>query len=302
MDKFAKLTGRRYHLFDYVGAPDAERVIVMMGSGAETAAGNRRIPRSPRAKRSACSRSACTAPSPLDAFIKALPATVKSIAVLDRTKEPGSPASRSTWMCVTALGRRHGRRQLPPSATCRASSAAATACPPRNSPRPWSRPSSTSCTKPTPKNHFTVGINDDVTHTSLAYDPSLLAPNHRAPCGPCSSASAPTAPSAPTRTRSRSSAKRPTTYAQGYFVYDSKKSGSITISHLRFGPKPIRSPYLIAQANFIACHQFTFLEQLDMLSYAEPGRRLPAQQPLSARTRSGTTCRARSSSRSSPRS
>ncbi len=91
-------------------------------------------------------------------------------------------------------------------------------------------------------------------------------------------------------------------YAQGYFVYDSKKSGAITISHLRFGPKPIRSSYLITKANFVACHQFSFLERIDMLKLRRARRHLPAQQPLRRRTRSGTSCRARCSSRSSTRS
>ena len=118
-----------------------------------------------------------------------------------------------------------------------------------------------------------------------------LTSNRRTRCGPCSTAWAPTARSAPTKTPSRSSATRPICYAQGYFVYDSKKSGAMTTSHLRFGKQPIRPPYLIRSANFVACHQFQFLEKMDVLDAAGPGRDVPAQRPVSAPTRSGTSCR-----------
>ena len=136
--------------------------------------------------------------------------------------------------------------------------------------------------KAAPKNHFTIGIDDDVSHTSLT---TIRAsrPKIRRRCARCSTAWARTAPWAPTRTRSRSSAPRRRTYAQGYFVYDSKKSGSMTTSHLRFGPKPIRSTYLITRASFVACHNFSFLEKMDVLEAADARRGVPAELALFGR-------------------
>ena len=177
-------------------------------------------------------------------------------------------------------------------AACRASSAAATGCRRRSSRRRWSRPCSTSCDRPRRATHFTVGIVDDVTRTVAAVrrrDFDIEPADTRR--APCSSASAPTARSAPTRTRSRSSARRRDNYAQGYFVYDSKKSGAITISHLRFGPRPIRAPYLISQAVFVACHQFDFLERYDVLDAAAARRGVSPERAVRRRRRSGTRCR-----------
>ena len=145
--------------------------------------------------------------------------------------------------------------------------------------------------KPQPKNHFTIGIHDDVTHTSLAYDPDFSTKS-RAQVAHCSTDWVPTARSAPTRTPSRSSVTNTPNYAQGYFVYDSKKSGAMTMSHLRFGPDPIRSTYLITKANFVACHQFSFLERYGC-SRALPHRaHFPAQFPLQCGQKSGSMFRA----------
>ena len=243
MDRFAELTGRRYRLFDYAGAPEAERVIVMMGSGAETAhetvdwlvaRGEKvgvlkvRLYRpfsiaersSPRCRR-----------------------RVRSIAVLDRTKEPGASASRSTR---TSSPRSRGGT--------RAGSASRRADDRRRALRPVvarnSRPAMVKRrlrrARPSRAAERTSrsGIIDDVTHTSPAVDPDFRHRDAGRRAGASSTASARTAPSARTRTRSRSSARRRELFAQGYFVYDSKKSGAVTISHLRFGPRPIRSPYL----------------------------------------------------------
>ena len=232
-------------LFDYVGAPDAERVIVMMGSGAEAAQeavedlvaqgekvgllkvrlyrpfSDRALPRRrcpPASKRSPCS----TAP---------------------RSRAP--PASRSTCDVVTALG--EASRATVAAEAFPRSSAGATASRRRNSRRRWSRASSTSCTKRRRKNHFTIGINDDVTHTSLDYDPDILHRRSEARCAPCSTAWARMAPSAPTRTPSRSSAKRPTTTRRATSSTTRRSPARMTTSHLRFGPKPIRSSYLISR-------------------------------------------------------
>ena len=265
MDKFAKLTGRAYHLFDYIGAPDAERVVVIMASGGETAEATvhylveqgregRRDPRAP-------------VPPVLMRTLPQGPARRPSnpSPCWTAPRNPAQPASRFTWMWSTPCskaarqGHQGHRRALRPvlqgihpgHGQGRLRRAAA-----RPSPRTISSSASTK-TSPTP-----AWIT---TRTSRSNIPR--------PCAACSSAWAPTARSAPTRTRSRSSVKRPTTMPRAISVYDSKKSGTMTISHLRFGPKPIQAPYLIDRqhANFVACHQFTFLERYDMLKYAQPG-------------------------------
>ena len=246
MDKFAAITGRQYNLFDYVGAPDAERVIVMMGSGGEAAQETVEV-LNEKGEKVGVLKVRLFRPFAVEHFVGALPKTVKAIAVLDRTKEAGAPASRCT------------RTSSPPwpkagegAAARQASSAAATAWPPRNSPRPWSRASSTSWPRPSRR---TTSPSASTTTSPTPASPTIptSASSPMTWCAPCSSAWAPTARSARTRTRSRSSARRRRFYAQGYFVYDSKKSGSLTISHLRFGPRPIHAPYLIQQANFVAC-------------------------------------------------
>ncbi len=159
----------------------------------------------------------------------------------------------------------------------------------------------TRCARPTPKNHFTIGINDDVTHTSLDYDPTfaILDPE-TVQCvffglGADGTVGA-------NKNSIKIIGEETDNYAQGYFVYDSKKSGTVTISHLRFGPKPIRAPYLITTAQFVACHQFTFLERIDMLRYAKLRRRFPAQQHLRPRRSLGPPARRKFRRISSPRS
>ena len=264
MDQFAGLTGRRYHLFDYVGAPDAERVIVLMGSGRRDRPGDGGAPGRPRREGRRASRCGCTAPSPSEHFLAALPATAQTIAVLDRTKEPGSVGEPLYLDVVTALSEAVAptRGVLPRP---RASSAGATACRPRSSRRRWSRPSSTSWRRRRPQNHFTVGIDDDVTHTSLDYDPAFStepADVVRAVFYGLGSDGTVGA----NKNSIKIIGEETDHYAQGYFVYDSKKSGSVTVSHLRFGPRPIRSTYLISRATFVACHQFSFLERFDVLS------------------------------------
>ena len=182
--------------------------------------------------------------------------TVKTIAVLDRTKEPGALGEPLYLDVVTALQRGPRRRQARRSRRCRRSSAAATACRARNSRRRWSRPSSTSWPRPSPKNHFTVGIVDDVTHTvagrttpSSTSKPDDVVRAVFFGLGADGTVGA-------NKNSIKIIGEETDNYAQGYFVYDSKKSGAMTISHLRFGPQPIRSPYLISRANFVACHQF----------------------------------------------
>ena len=263
MDRLAKLTGRQYQLFEYHGAPDATRVIVLMGSGAEPvhetvdallAQGEKVGVLKVRLYR----------PFDVERFAAALPTTVQAIAVLDRTKEPGSAGEPLYVDVITALyethradisvvGGRYGlsSKEFTP-AMCQAVF--------DNLAQPGSKK----------KNHFTIGINDDVSGTSLVYDPaySVEAENvTRALFYGLGSDGTVGANKNSIKIIGESTEN----YAQGYFVYDSKKSGSITISHLRFGPQPIRSTYLITQANFVACHHANMLERYDVLRDAMPG-------------------------------
>ncbi len=271
MDKFAAIAGRQYHLFDYFGASDAERIIVMMGSGAEVAheaveamlaAGEKVGLLKVRLYR----------PFAVEAFVAAIPASVKSIAVLDRTKEPGATGEPLYCDVITAfaemsvakkvIGGRYGlsSKEFTPAMV---------------------KGVYDELKKAHPKNHFTIGIKDDVTHTSLDYDPEYsteAAGTVRAlffGLGADGTVGA-------NKNSIKIIGEETENYAQGYFVYDSKKSGSITTSHLRFGPKPIRSSYLITKANFVACHQFSFLERIDMLKLAEPGATFLLNSPYDA--------------------
>ena len=156
--------------------------------------------------------------------------------------------------------------------------------------------------KKEPKNHFTVGITDDVSHTSLEVDSSFaIESDETIRCVFFGLGSDGTVGA--NKNSIKIIGEETSNFAQGYFYYDSKKSGTVTISHLRFGPKPIHAAYLIEQnqANFVACHQFTFLERVDMLKYAKPGSGLPAQQSCTTRMRSGTSYHAKSSKTSSRR-
>jgi pyruvate-ferredoxin/flavodoxin oxidoreductase len=274
MDKLAGLVGRHYHLFDYVGAPDAERVIVLMGSGAETAQETVEYLVA-RGEKVGALKVRLYRPFSVEHFIAALPPTVKTIAVLDRTKEPGAIGEPLYMDVVTAFIEARGLSRLSP--------------PESRTPNPEPRIiggryglSSKEFTpamvkgvfdemsKANPKNHFTVGIHDDVTHTSLAYDPSFSTEDPSTVRGIFYGLGADGTVGA-NKNSVKIIGEDTENYAQGYFVYDSKKSGAVTISHLRFGPKPIHSTYLISQASFVACHQFVFLERFDVLKAAAPG-------------------------------
>ncbi|HEY9076676.1 MAG TPA: pyruvate:ferredoxin (flavodoxin) oxidoreductase [Anaerolineaceae bacterium] len=268
MEKFAQVTGREYHLFDYVGAPDAERVIICMGSGAEVAEETAKYLIAKGEKVGALSVRLFR-PFSLEHFLKALPASVKSIAVLDRTKEPGAGGEPLYLDVITALSEGISQgltpfKQMPVVIGGRYGLASKEFTP------AMVKGIYDELAKSSPKNHFTVGINDDVSFTSLDYDPtfSIEDPTTRR-CvffglGADGTVGA-------NHNSIRIIGEETPNYAQGFFFYDSKKSGTITMSHLRFGPKPIRAPYLISSAQFVACHQFTFLEQIDMIKYAEPG-------------------------------
>ena len=263
MDRFAKMVGRQYKLFDYVGPEDAERVVILMGSGCgavEQAAEALRA----RGEKVGTLKVRLYRPFSVEHFIAALPATTKGIAVLDRTKEPGAigeplyqdvlTALQEGWTAGPApkvIGGRYGlsSKEFTPSMAMSVFAELA---------------------KSDSKNHFTVGIVDDVTHTSLQWNPDEFdepADVNRAIFYGLGSDG--------TVGANKNSVKiigeNTPMYAQGYFVYDSKKAGSITVSHLRFSERPIDSAYLIRKASFVACHQFQFLDQMDVLEIAEPG-------------------------------
>jgi pyruvate-ferredoxin/flavodoxin oxidoreductase len=268
MDKFAALTGRKYSLFDYFGARDAERVIVIMGSGGEVAheTVDRLIEEGDKV---GVLKVRLFRPFSVEAFMDALPPTVKSIAVLDRTKEPGS-AGEPLYLDVVAA---HNEAFSPDARGI----------------RPWPRIisgryglSSKEFTpamvkaildeleRHQPKKHFTVGIKDDVTLTSLEYDPDFSTEDPSTVRALFYGLGADGTVGA-NKNSIKIIGEATDNFAQGYFVYDSKKSGSVTVSHLRFGPRPIHSSYLIRQANFIACHQFSFVNRLDVLATAVEG-------------------------------
>lgn len=268
MDQFAGLIGRQYHLFDYVGDPDAERVIIVMGSGAETA-GETAEYLNARGAKVGVVKVHLYRPFSVEHFLKALPATVKKIAVLDRTKEPGSAGEPLYQDVITALseGRissAEGSSSTPVVIGGRYGLSSKEFTP------AMVKAVYDELLKPAPKNHFTVGIIDDVSNTSLDFDPffDIEAPETVR----CIFYGLGSDGTVGANKNSIKIIGEETDYgAQGYFAYDSKKSGTVTTSHLRFGPKPIHAPYLINQAQFVACHQFSFLERVDVLKSAMPG-------------------------------
>ncbi len=268
MDKFAKLTGRQYRLFDYVGAPDADRVLVIMGSGAEAAHETVEYLTS-KGEKVGLLKVRLYRPFSVRDFIQAFPATTKSIAVLDRTKEPGSAGEPLYCDVHTAVAESLADGIAP-----------FTAMPKIVGGRYGlgSKEFNTSHVKAVfdnlqaakPKNHFVVGIVEDVNNSSLSNDPSFSTESSdvvRAIFYGLGSDGTVGA----NKNSIKIIGETTDNYAQGYFVYDSKKAGSMTVSHLRFGKKPIRSTYLVTEANFVGCHQFVFLEKFDMLQNALPG-------------------------------
>ena len=268
MDKFAKVVGREYKLFQYVGSPTAERVVVIMGSGAETAEETVEYLNRKGANLGLL-KVHLYRPFSVKHFLGALPATVKSIAVLDRTKEPGALGEPLYLDVIGALnegimdgmgpvkvmprviGGRYGlsSKEFTPAMVKAVYDEMA---------------------KPKPKNHFTVGIIDDVTHSSLEFDSSFSTEADDVFRGIFYGLGADGTVGA-NKNSIKIIGEDTEYYAQGYFVYDSKKSGSTTTSHLRFGPRPILSTYLISGAKFVACHQWFFLEKFDVLKTALPG-------------------------------
>ena len=278
MDDFAAKVGRKYSLFEYVGAPDAERVIVLMGSGCE-AAHEAVDYLTTRGEKIGLLKVRLYRPFDSKRFVESLPASVKTIAVLDRTKEPGAAGEPLYQDVISALyegvalgwgslvklpkviGGRYGlsSKEFTPAMV---------------------KAVFDNLKQSTPKNHFTVGITDDVSHTSLPWENDFSTePNNviRAMfygLGADGTVGA-------NKNSIKIIGEETPNFAQGYFVYDSKKSGSMTVSHLRFGPQPIRSTYLITRANFVACHQPVFLERYDMVSNLVPGGTFLLNTPFS---------------------
>ncbi len=265
MDTFSELTGRSYRLFDYVGVEDAERIIVLMGSGAEAVEETVHYLNA-QGEKVGMIKVRLALPFAIDSFVQALPLSVKSIAVLDRTKESGSLGEPLYHDVLTALfeqrsslpfemphiiGGRYGlsSKEFTPAMILAIYQ---------------------ELSKESAKNHFTIGIDDDVTFTSLTYDHDFILDNPTQfealfyGLGSDGTVGA-------NKNTIKIIGTETDHYAQGYFVYDSKKSGSMTISHLRFGSDPIHSSYLIQQADFIGVHQAVFLEKLDLLEIAKPG-------------------------------
>ena len=266
MDKFAKITGRQYKLFQYEGSPDAERIIIIMGSGAETVEETVNY-LTKKGEKVGVLKVRLFRPFSLKHFIPALPLSVKSIAVLDRTKEPGALGGPLYLDVTTAISSAFSdgllKMEKMPKIVGGIYGLSSKEFKPSMAKAIFDE-----LKKSAPKHRFTVGINDDVTHQSLDYDPSFFVePENRTRAvffglGADGTVSA-------NKSSIKIIGEETDNYAQGFFYYDSKKAGSLTISHLRFGPDPIRSPYLIDKANFVACHQCSFLDKYDMLSVAE---------------------------------
>lgn len=278
MDKIAEITGRQYHLFDYVGAPDAKRVIVIMGSGAEAVHETVEYLTNKEEKVGVL-KVRLYRPFSVKHFIAALPKTVEKIAVLDRTKEPGSMGDPMYLDVVTAIseimdcenkpfekapkvvGGRYGlsSKEFTPAMV---------------------KAIYDELKKDAPKNHFTIGITEDITNTSLEYDTTFKVEGSDVKrslfygLGSDGTVGA-------NKNSIKIIGEETDNYAQGYFVYDSKKSGSTTVSHLRFGKKPIHSTYLIQEADFIACHLFVLLEKFDVLANIEEGGTFLLNSPYS---------------------
>jgi pyruvate-ferredoxin/flavodoxin oxidoreductase len=278
MDKFAKVVGRKYRLFDYVGAPDAERVIVMMGSGAE-AAEEAVAELNARGEKVGLVKVRLYRPFSVKHLYEALPVTVNSVAVLDRTKEAGAGGEPLYLDVVNAIqeGQRqgYGSVKLWPIVIGGRYGLSSKEFTPAMVKAVYDN-----LTLAKPKEHFTVGIHDDLNHTSLDYDPEFSTEPDSVVRAMFYGLGADGTVGA-NKNSIKIIGENTDNYAQGYFVYDSKKSGAMTVSHLRFGPKPIHSTYLVSKANFIACHQWIFLERYDMLSALVPGGTFLLNSPFS---------------------
>src|SRR5664279_3661281 len=276
MNDFEKLTGRKYELFEYTGAADAEQVTIIMGSGSETVAETVNALNAAGGKTGVITVRLYR-PFSLEHLIKVLPASVKSIGVLDRTKESGAagePMYQDVLSTLVDALQQGKLKKLPNIVGGRYGLSSKEFTP------AMVKGVYDELKKDKPKNGFTIGINDDVTFTSLEYDPSYKLDESEWRQGLFFGLGADGTVGANKNTI-KIIGENTDLYAQGYFVYDSKKTGARTVSHLRFGPKPIRAPYLISKADFIACHQFNFTEKVEMLEFASEGATFLLNSPYS---------------------
>jgi len=268
MERFAGITGRCYRLFDYYGAPDAERIVIMMGSAAEAAQATVEH-LAATGEKVGLIKVRLYRPFAADRLLAAIPATAKVVAVLDRTKEPGAAGEPLYQDVVTAVAEDFaaGRRtaaSIPRIVGGRYGLSSKEFTP------AMVNGLLEELRKPEPKNHFTLGIVDDVTGTSLPYDASFVLPGEGVFQALFYGLGADGTVSA-NKNSIKIIGEKTEFNAQGYFVYDSKKAGAVTVSHLRFGKRPILATYLLDQADFIGCHQWVFLERFDILEKAKPG-------------------------------
>ncbi|MEH2160383.1 MAG: pyruvate:ferredoxin (flavodoxin) oxidoreductase [Nostoc sp.] len=277
MDEFGECTGRHYKIYEYYGAKDADRVIVLMGSGCETV--HETIDYlNARGEKLGVVKVRLYRPFDVQRFVATLPTSVKAIAVLDRTKEAGS-AGEPLYLDVVAaiheaweMGHGKGDYPLPKVIGGRYGLSSKEFTP------AMVKGIFDHLAEAKPKNHFTIGINDDVTYTSLKFDPKFSTESDNVVRAMFYGLGSDGTVGA-NKNSIKIIGEETDNYAQGYFVYDSKKSGSMTVSHLRFGKEPIRSTYLIDQANFIGCHHWGFLERIDILKAAIPGATLLLNSP-----------------------
>ena len=268
MDKFAKISGRQYRLFEYYGAANAERIIILMGSGAETAQETVQYLQQ-QDEAVGIIKVRLFRPLSTEHLLQALPETTRSIAVLDRTKEPGSAGEPLYQDIVTALAESYSQGKLPLKQLPKIIGGRYGLSSKEFTPA-MVKAVFDELKKPEPKNHFTVGIHDDVSHSSLDYDTDFIIESDDVVRALFYGLGADGTVGA-NKNSIKIIGEEPGNYAQGYFVYDSKKSGSQTVSHLRFGPQPIHSTYLVQSANFVACHQFNFINTTPVLKYAAKG-------------------------------
>ena len=279
MDQFAALTGRPYHLFDYAGHPEAERVIVLMGSGAETV--HETVDwLLERGERVGVLKVRLYRPFDVQRFLAAFPSTTRALAVLDLTKEPGSVGEPLYLDVVAALheGRVEGLSRFTEEPTVIGGRYGLSS---KEFTPAMVKAVFDELAKARPARHFTVGITDDVSRTSLPVDPEFdIEPPEvlRAVFFGLGSDGTVGA----NKNSIKIIGEGTDRWVQGYFVYDSRKAGAMTISHLRMSPRPIRSASLIRQAGFLACHQFDFLDRYDVLEYAAPGGIFLLNSPAAA--------------------
>ncbi|HSG86996.1 MAG TPA: pyruvate:ferredoxin (flavodoxin) oxidoreductase [Candidatus Limnocylindrales bacterium] len=269
MDELAGQTGRRYGLVDYHGAPDADRVVIVMGSAAG-AVDETVDTLNAEGARVGALKIRLFQPFPVDQLIAALPPTVRAIGVLDRTKEPGAVGEPLYQAVVTAVTERMDADEPPFEATPRVIGGRYGLSSKEVTPG-MIRPVFEELAAERPKRHFTVGIYDDVTRLSLPIDNEFRVPRPTGEVQAVFFGMGSDGTVGANKASVKIIGEGTDLYAQGYFVYDSKKSGGITVSHLRFGPKPIESAYLIDAADFVACHQFGLLEKTKVLAFAKPG-------------------------------